>query len=112
MVKKILKFGGTSVGTSERIQHVANIIEKEQSIGNKVIVVVSAMSGKTDELIKLSKDISEEFDKRELDVLLSTGEQETCALLSGALIKKNIMARSWLNWQIPYLQMENILMRG
>ncbi len=103
MVKKILKFGGTSVGTSERIQHVANIIEKEQSIGNKVIVVVSAMSGKTDELIKLSKDISEEFDKRELDVLLSTGEQETCALLSGALIKKNIMARSWLNWQIPIL---------
>ena len=69
MVKKVLKFGGTSVGTIERIQHVANIIQKEHSLAVKVIAVVSAMSGKTNELIKLSKEISEEFDKRELDVL-------------------------------------------
>ena len=61
------------------------------------------MSGKTNELIQLSKEISEEFNKRELDVLLSTGEQITCALLSGALIKLNIAAKSWLNWQIPIL---------
>ena len=103
MVKKVLKFGGTSVGTIERVQHVANIIQKEHSAGNKIIAVVSAMSGKTNELINLAKDISEEFDKRELDVLLSSGEQVTSALLAGALVKLNINAKSWLNWQIPIL---------
>ena len=103
MVKKVLKFGGTSVGTIERVQHVANIIQKEHSAGNKIIAVVSAMSGKTNELINLAKDISEEFDKRELDVLLSSGEQITSALLAGALVKLNINAKSWLNWQIPIL---------
>ena len=101
MVKKVLKFGGTSVGTIERIQHVANIIKKEVSLGNKVIAIVSAMAGKTNELIKYSKEISDEFNKREFDVLLSSGEQAACALLSGALIKLNITAKSWLNWQIP-----------
>ena len=103
MVKKVLKFGGTSVGTTDRIQHVADIIKKEQSSGNKIIVVVSAMAGKTNELIKLSNDISEEFNKREFDVLLSSGEQVTCALLAGALIKLNVKAESWMNWQIPIL---------
>jgi len=103
MIKKVLKFGGTSVGTVKRIQHVANIIKKEQIKGNKVIIVVSAMAGKTNELLKHSKEISEEFDKRELDVLLSSGEQVTCALLSGALIKLNIKAKSCMNWQIPIL---------
>ena len=103
MFKKVLKFGGTSVGTIERIQHVAKIIKNEQSSGNKVIVVVSAMAGKTNELIDLSNKISSEFNKRELDVLLSSGEQVTCALLSGALIDLKIKAKSWLNWQIPIL---------
>ena len=65
MVKKVLKFGGTSVGTIERIQHVANIVQKEHLAVNQVIVVVSAMSGKTNELISLSKKISEDFNKRE-----------------------------------------------
>ena len=103
MVKKVLKFGGTSVGTTERIQHVANIVKKELSAGNKVIAIVSAMAGTTNELIKLSNQISEDFNKREFDVLLSSGEQVTCALLSGALIKLNIKAKSWMNWQIPIL---------
>ena len=103
MIKKILKFGGTSVGTVKRIQHVASIIKKEHAEGNQVIAVVSAMAGKTNELIKLSKDIAEDFDKRELDVLLSSGEQVTCSLLAGALIKLKIKAKSWLNWQIPIL---------
>ena len=58
MVKKVLKFGGTSVGTIERIQHVANIVQKEHLAGNQVIVVVSAMSGKTNELISLSKNLN------------------------------------------------------
>ena len=103
MVKKVLKFGGTSVGTTERIKHVANIIKKEQSAGNKVIAVVSAMSGKTNELIELSNEITDEFNKRELDVLLSSGEQVACALLSGALTQLGLNAKSWLNWQIPIL---------
>ena len=103
MVKKVLKFGGTSVGTAERIQHVAKIIQKERSSGNKIIVVVSAMAGKTNELINFSREISEEFNKREMDVLLSSGEQITSALLSGALTEINIKAKSWLNWQIPIL---------
>ncbi len=103
MVKKVLKFGGTSVGTIARIQHVANIIKKEHMSGNKVIAIVSAMAGKTNELLKYSNEISNEFNKRELDVLLSSGEQVTCALLSGALIELNILAKSWLNWQIPIL---------
>ena len=103
MVKKVLKFGGTSVGTIERIQHVANIIKKEHSEKNKVIAVVSAMSGKTNELLKLSNEISEDFNKRELDVLLSSGEQVTCALLSGALTRLNIKSKSFMNWQIPIL---------
>ena len=103
MVKKVLKFGGTSVGTTERIQLVAKIIKKECSSGNKIIAVVSAMSGKTNELIGLSEKISDEFNRRELDVLLSSGEQVTCALLSGALTKLDIKAKSWLNWQIPII---------
>ena len=103
MVKKVLKFGGTSVGTIDRIQHVANIIKKEQSAGNKVIAIVSAMAEKTNELIQFSNQISKDFNKRELDVLLSSGEQVTCALLSGALNELGIKAKSWMNWQIPIL---------
>ena len=103
MLKKVLKFGGTSVGTVERIQHVANIIRKEYDAGNQIIAVVSAMSGKTNELIKLSKEIAKDFNKRELDVLLSSGEQITCALLAGALLEKKLKAKSWLSWQIPIL---------
>jgi len=103
MAKKVLKFGGTSVGTIERIKHVANIVHKEHTADNQIIVVISAMSGKTNELINFSKDISNEFNKRELDVLLSSGEQATCALLAGALIELNIKSRSWLSWQIPVL---------
>jgi aspartate kinase len=82
---------------------VANIVQKEHLAGNQVIVVVSAMSGKTNELISLSKKISEDFVKREFDVLLSSGEQVTSALLAGALVKLRINAKSWLNWQIPIL---------
>ncbi len=103
MAKKVLKFGGTSVGSIERIQHVAQIIKKEHTEGNSIIAVVSAMAGKTNELIKYSKEISKEFDKRELDVLLSSGEQVTCALLTGALIELDVKAKSWLNWQVPIL---------
>ena len=103
MLKKVLKFGGTSVGTIDRIQHVANIIKREVNEGNKIIAVVSAMAGKTNELVNFSKEISNNFNKRELDVLLSSGEQVTCALLTGAIINLNLKAKSWLNWQIPII---------
>ena len=103
MAKKVLKFGGTSVGSVERILHVAKILKKEHDSGNEVIAIVSAMSGKTNELLKQSKAISENFNKRELDVLLSSGEQVTSALLAGALIGLGVNSKSWLNWQIPIL---------
>ena len=103
MAKKVLKFGGTSVGSIDRIQHVANIIKSEVEAGNKIIAVVSAMAGKTNELIEYSQAIDKNFDKRELDVLLSTGEQVTSSLLAGALVNLNIKSKSWLNWQIPIL---------
>jgi len=103
MAKKVLKFGGTSVGTIERILHVAKIIKKEHDLGHQIIAVVSAMSGKTNELLDQSKNISKNFNKRELDVLLSSGEQVTSALLAGALTEIGVKSKSWLNWQIPIL---------
>ncbi len=103
MAKKVLKFGGTSVGSIERIKHIANIIKNENSQNNEIIVVVSAMAGKTNELIGYSNSISENFDKRELDVLVTSGEQVTSSLLSGALIELGVKAKSWMNWQIPIL---------
>jgi aspartate kinase len=103
MAKKVLKFGGTSVGSIERIVHAANIVKKEHAKGNKIIVVVSAMAGKTNELINQSQSISKRFNKRELDVLLTSGEQVTSALIAGALNELGVKAQSWLNWQIPIL---------
>ena len=103
MKKKVLKFGGTSVGSIDRIVHAAKIIKKESELGNQIIAVVSAMAGKTNELISLSKSISKSFNKRELDVLLSTGEQISCALISGALNEIGVRAQSFMNWQIPIL---------
>jgi aspartate kinase len=103
MTKKVLKFGGTSVGSIERIKLVADIISDEHKKGYKLIIVLSAMSGITNSLISKSKKISDNFDARELDVLLSTGEQESISLLAGALVSKGLKAKSWLNWQIPIL---------
>ncbi len=103
MAKKVLKFGGTSVGSVERIQHAASIVKKEHLKGNKIIVIVSAMAGKTNDLIKQSHQISKKFNKRELDVLLTSGEQVTSALMAGALNESGVKSQSWLNWQIPIL---------
>ena len=103
MAKKVMKFGGTSLGSVERILHAANIIKKEQGQGHQLIVVVSAMAGKTNELISHSNLISKKFNKRELDVLLASGEQASSALISGALNDIGIKSKSWLNWQIPIL---------
>ena len=103
MAKKVLKFGGTSVGSIKRILHAAKIVKKEHDNGNKLIVVVSAMAGTTNNLIEYSKGISKKFNKRELDVLLTSGEQVTSALIAGALNDLGIKSKSWLNWQIPII---------
>ncbi len=96
----VLKFGGTSVGTTDRIKKVAKIIAKYKKKYN-VIVLSSAMSGVTNNLIKLSKKISKNFSDSEYDVLVSSGEQVSCALISGELINKGLNSRSWMSWQIP-----------
>ena len=101
MKRLVLKFGGTSVGSVEKIQKVAEIIKKIHKEGHEIIVIVSAMSGFTNELIKKSKIISKNFNSAELDVLLSSGEQISSSLLAGALINLGIESRSWMGWQIP-----------
>ena len=99
----VLKFGGTSVGTVDRIKKVANIIVSYIKKNYKVIVVSSAMSGVTNDLVKKSHNISNDFDLEELDVLLSTGEQVACSLLAGRLRHLGYNSRSWLGWQIPII---------
>ena len=103
MIKKVLKFGGTSVGSIKRIIHAAKIIKKEYDSGNKILVVVSAMAGTTNNLVAHSESISKKFSKRELDVLLTSGEQVTSALMAGALNQLGLKAKSWMNWQIPII---------
>jgi len=97
----VLKFGGTSVGTINRIKKVAEIISSYVKQKYKVIVVSSAMSGATNDLVKKSKEISSNFSNAEYDVLVSSGEQVACSLIAGRLIHKGYKARSWLAWQIP-----------
>ena len=103
MTKKVLKFGGTSVGSIQRIIHASKIIKKEHDKGNKILVVVSAMAGTTNNLVAHSESISKKFNKRELDVLLTSGEQVTSALMAGALNQLGVKAKSWMNWQIPII---------
>ena len=99
----VLKFGGTSVGSIDRIKNVAKIIAayKKRKVG--VIVVSSAMSGTTNQLIKQTKELSKNFDAAEYDVLLSTGEQAACALIAGRLKHLGFKARSWMSWQLPII---------
>ena len=97
----VQKYGGTSVGTVERIQAVAEKVAGFHKRGDQVVVVVSAMSGETNRLIELAKGVSDNPSPREMDVLVSTGEQVTIALLSMALQKLGINARSYTGSQIP-----------
>ena len=97
----VLKFGGTSVGTIKKIKRVADIIRDYKRKSYKVIVVSSAMSGVTNELVKKSREISDRFSDSEYDVLVSSGEQVACSLIAGRLIHKGFKSRSWLAWQIP-----------
>ncbi|MED3944495.1 aspartate kinase [Priestia megaterium] len=95
----VQKFGGTSVGSIERIQHVANRVIQEAERGNQVVVVVSAMGKTTDALVKLASDITDSPSKREMDMLLTTGEQVTISLLTMALQYKGYEATSLTGWQ-------------
>ncbi len=97
----VLKFGGTSVGSINKIKKIAKIISSYRKKNYKIIVVSSAMGGVTNDLIKKSKEISPDFPDSEYDVLLSTGEQAACSLIAGCLIDKGLKSRSWLAWQIP-----------
>ena len=99
----VLKFGGTSVGSIDRIKKVCKIIAFYKNKKNMVVVVSSAMSGVTNELVNKSKLISNNFDKAEYDALLSTGEQVSCALIAGRLKHDGFKSRSWSSWQLPIL---------
>lgn len=103
MALVVQKFGGTSVGSIERIENVAKKVIREYEKGNKVIVTVSAMAGETNRLIALAKEITDLPDERELDVLVSTGEQVSVALLAITLIKMGYKAKSYLGHQIKIL---------
>ena len=96
----VQKYGGTSVGTIERIHHVADRVAHTQREGNQVVVVLSAMSGETDRLLKLAHEVTAAPDERELDMLLSTGERTTIALLSMELRGRGINARSFTGRQV------------
>jgi len=98
-----MKFGGTSVATVERIRNVARHVKREVEAGYEVAVVVSAMAGKTNELVAWCKEASGLFDPREYDVVVASGEQVTSGLLAIVLQEMGVPARSWQGWQIPIL---------
>lgn len=95
------KYGGTSMGSVERIQNVAKRVAKWHAAGHQVVVVPSAMAGETNRLLGLAKEINELADRRELDMLASTGEQASSALLAIALQTQGVAARSYTGWQVP-----------
>ena len=99
----VQKYGGTSVGSVERIEHVAEKVIAAKNQGNQLVVVVSAMSGETNRLVELAKSVADKPEPRELDVLLSTGEQVTIALLAMAFIKRGCPARSYAGHQVHIL---------
>jgi aspartate kinase len=100
MALYVQKFGGTSVGNLERIQHVAHLIERTYKGGHQLVVVLSAMSGETDRLLKMAKELSADPDDREMDVLLSSGERVTIALMAIMLKNLGIKARSFTGRQV------------
>ncbi|MGB2294366.1 MAG: aspartate kinase [Candidatus Puniceispirillum sp.] len=101
MARIVQKFGGTSVGDLDRIRNVAKRVKTEVDAGHEVAVVVSAMSGTTNQLVQWASEIGPMHDAREYDTIVATGEQVTVGLLSIALQNIGVDARSWLGWQIP-----------
>ncbi|WBV44468.1 aspartate kinase [Pseudoroseomonas cervicalis] len=103
MARIVMKFGGTSVADLDRIRNVANRVKREVDAGNEVAVVVSAMSGVTNQLVKWCQELSPLHDAREYDTVVATGEQVTIGLLAIALQTIGVDARSWQGWQVPIL---------
>ena len=101
MGRLVMKFGGTSVANIDRIRNVARHVKREVDAGHDVAVVVSAMAGKTNELVDWCRDASPLHDAREYDAVVASGEQVTSGLLAIALQGMGIQARSWQGWQIP-----------
>jgi aspartate kinase len=101
MSRLVLKFGGTSVADIDRIRNVARHVQREYKAGHDVAVVVSAMAGKTNELVAWCKDASPMHDAREYDAIVSSGENVTAGLLAIVLQNMGISARSWQGWQLP-----------
>jgi aspartate kinase len=101
MSRLVLKFGGTSVADIDRIRNVARHVQREYKAGHDVAVVVSAMAGKTNELVSWCKDASPMHDAREYDAIVSSGENVTAGLLAIVLQNMGISARSWQGWQLP-----------
>ncbi len=99
----VMKFGGTSVADTERIQRAASKVAREVALGNQVAVIVSAMSGVTNKLVAYCDEISPKYDKREYDAVVSSGENITAGLMAMALQELEIDARSWQGWQVPIL---------
>lgn len=97
----IHKYGGTSVGSVERIQHVAETVIEARSRGDQIVVVVSAMSGETNRLVALAREVQDQPDPREMDVIISTGEQVTIGLLAMALKRRGCPAVSYTGFQVP-----------
>ncbi|MCF8473519.1 MAG: aspartate kinase [Emcibacter sp.] len=102
MSRIVMKFGGTSVANLERIRNVAERVKRETDAGHQVAVVVSAMAGTTDQLVKWVEEASPLHDAREYDAVVSSGEQVTAGLLALTLQNMGISARSWLGWQVPF----------
>lgn len=98
----VAKFGGTSVADTDRIQNAAAKVVREVNAGHKVVVVVSAMSGVTNQLVGYCNAVSPMHDLREYDAVVSSGEQITAGLMALALQKQGVVARSWMGWQIPF----------
>ncbi len=101
MAVVVMKFGGTSVADVDRIRNVARHVKREVDAGNKVAVVVSAMAGTTNQLVAWVKDASPNYDRREYDAVVATGEQITAGLLAIVLQSMGVKARSWQGWQVP-----------
>jgi aspartate kinase len=101
MGRLVMKFGGTSVANIERIRNVARHVKREVDAGHDVAVIVSAMAGKTNELVDWCREASAMHDAREYDAVVASGEQVTAGLLAITLQAMGIQARSWQGWQIP-----------
>ena len=101
MSRLVMKFGGTSVATTDRIRNVAQHVKREVDAGHEIAVVVSAMAGKTNELVGWCKELAPLFDQREYDAVVASGEQVTAGLLAIALQEIGVPSRSWLGWQTP-----------